>query len=412
MSEQEEVDKADGACLAVSPNQQSAVEKKLEDAACSNALNSTSNDDNSSATTKTRLEIQVSFVTKKMDLHLHKELIANILRRYGSLVSFEMKKYSRDAKVPSQSGYGFAAYDSIDDGLQTYRSLKNTDVEQIHFDCNFSHRNLNNFPPKERQRILESVADVPSKPIKPKRTPATDAPSPALDASKMPPPMGRAASARAATQPRYSSSPSVTSSPAMFYPYANTQPPSMVYSSAMMQPPPSPIMIPSPYSYPSPYPSYRGSPYPPTTPFLSASPSPPFVYMVSSSSSDTQPPSPTSPHVHTHLQPAVMAQMQYIPEYSPADGGAGGPRYQYVDNRVPSTQYAQFSPHQYAGHPPQPPSYPSAYPAVYTPQQPQQPQYPPQNQNRGPQYGKRKSVSRPSVAFVVALRGFRVVEFS
>eukprot|EP01031_Cornospumella_fuschlensis_P032675 gene32675-39504_t len=389
MSEREEVENGeDGACLAVCLNQESAVDKQLEDAADSNALKSTGNDDYSSATTKTRLEIQVSFVTKKMDLHLHKELIANILRRYGSLVTFEMKKYSRDAKVPSQSGYGFAAYDNIDDGLNTYRSLKNTDVEQIHFDCNFSHRNLNNFPPKERQRILESVADVPSKPLKPKRTPTTDAPSPAPDVAKMPPPMGRAASARAPTQPRYSSSPSVTPSPGMFYPYANTQPPSMVYSSAMMQPPPTPIMVPSPYSYPSPsYPSYHGSPYPPTTPFLSASPSPPFVYMVSSSSSDTQPPSPTSPHVHAHPQPAVMAQMQYVPEYAPGDGGAGGPRYQYMGNRVPSTQYAQFSPHQYAGHPSQPPSYPPAYPAVYTPQQPS---YPPQNHNRGPQHGKGK----------------------
>ncbi|RYH17158.1 hypothetical protein EON65_29045, partial [archaeon] len=124
-----------------------------------------------------------------MDLHLHKDLISSILRRYGSLVSFEMKKYSRDAKVPSQSGYGFAAYDNIDDGLLTYRSLKNSDVEQIHFDCNFSHRNLSNLPAEERQRMLDAVADLPSKPVKAKKVPAADGESAAQSAPKMPPPM-------------------------------------------------------------------------------------------------------------------------------------------------------------------------------------------------------------------------------
>eukprot|EP01031_Cornospumella_fuschlensis_P025783 gene25783-31136_t len=86
------------------------------------------------------LELHVSFVSKKTDFKITDVRIRNILSKFGLIKGFCMKKYATNQEVHNQSGYGFAAYDDVEEAIKTMRQIKDNLIEHISFDCHLSHR--------------------------------------------------------------------------------------------------------------------------------------------------------------------------------------------------------------------------------------------------------------------------------
>eukprot|EP01031_Cornospumella_fuschlensis_P024632 gene24632-29763_t len=106
------------------------------------------------------LEIHVSFITYRMDMQVNKHYLMNILSRFGRIQDFTMKKFNINVKTTSQSGYGFAAYDTVVDALTTLRHLKGATVDEISYDCHLSHRSLEKLSVDERLNMEQMMSSM------------------------------------------------------------------------------------------------------------------------------------------------------------------------------------------------------------------------------------------------------------
>eukprot|EP01031_Cornospumella_fuschlensis_P024633 gene24633-29765_t len=107
-------------------------------------------------------ELQVSFVTRRMEVTVDDQFMINLLRRFGVVQGFVMKKYERREAPPCQSGYGFASFANMRIALDTFRKIKGIQVEGILLDCRLSNRSVGVLDDNNKAELDEFVREVTS----------------------------------------------------------------------------------------------------------------------------------------------------------------------------------------------------------------------------------------------------------
>lgn len=86
------------------------------------------------------VQIQVSFVTRRMDILVNEDLLDKIFSAYGEIMDVTIKKHVIDNSRKNQSGYGFVFYPSYDQAMNAIHNTKKLTLNGITYDCNLTHR--------------------------------------------------------------------------------------------------------------------------------------------------------------------------------------------------------------------------------------------------------------------------------
>eukprot|EP01031_Cornospumella_fuschlensis_P032547 gene32547-39353_t len=105
-------------------------------------------------------ELHVSFVTRKPDVLVTEERIFSMLQKIGRIKLMTFKKFSTHNPTGNHSGYGFAAYDDLEEALSTMLQLKDSLIEHISFDCHLSHRSMQKLTIQEADRVNLIIAQL------------------------------------------------------------------------------------------------------------------------------------------------------------------------------------------------------------------------------------------------------------